>query len=94
MEYENNTVARIFKVYAILNAVACFIFMYVLIAADYLDTLGVIIWIGTSIVVNVGIYAIGEVIQLLDDIKQNTAKARSNADMDATANVSADLPEL
>lgn len=94
MEYENNTVAKIFKIYAILNAVACFIFMYVLIAADYLDTLGVIIWIGTSIVVNVGIYAIGEVIQLLDDIKQNTAKTRSNADMDTTANVAADLPEL
>ena len=94
MEYENNTVAKIFKIYAILNAVACFIFMYVLIAADYLDTLGVIIWIGTSIVVNVGIYAIGEVIQLLDDIKQNTAKTRSNADMYTTANVAADLPEL
>lgn len=45
MEYENNTVAKIFKIYAILNAVACFIFMYVLIAADYLDTLGVIIWL-------------------------------------------------
>ena len=75
MEYENNTVARIFKVYAILNAVACFIFMYVLIAADYLDTLGVIIWLAASTVINFEIYAVGEVIQILDDIKQNTAKS-------------------
>lgn len=94
MEYENNTVAKIFKIYAILNAVACFIFMYVLIAADYLDTLGVIIWLAASTVINFEIYAVGEVIQLLDDIKQNTAKTRSNADMDTTANVAADLPEL
>lgn len=73
MEYENNTVAKIFKIYAILNAVACFIFMYVLIAADYLDTLGVIIWLAASTVINFEIYAVGEVIQILDDIKQNTA---------------------
>lgn len=65
-----------------------------LLLGYYLDTIGVILWIAASIVVNFGIYAIGEVIQILDDIKQNTAKARSNADMDATANVSADLPEL
>ena len=32
-----------------------------------------IILIAASIVVNLGIYAIGEVIQLLDDIKQNTS---------------------
>ena len=94
MKYTQNTVARIFKVYAILNAVACFVIMYGLIAGYYLNTIGVILWIAASIVVNFGIYAIGEVIQILDDIKQNTAKARSNADMDATANVSADLPEL
>ena len=94
MEYENNTVARIFKVYAILNAVACFIFMYVLIAGYYLDTIGVILWIAASIVVNFGIYAIGEVIQLLDDIKQNTAKARSNTNEDTAANIADELPEL
>ena len=52
MKYEKNTVAKIFKIYAILNAVACFIFMYVLIAADYLDTLGVIIWLAVSTVIN------------------------------------------
>ena len=94
MEYENNTVARFFKVYAILNAVACFIFMYVLIAADYLDTLGVIIWIATSIVVNVGIYAIGEAIQILDDIKQNTAKSVREASSEDTLSATDELPEL
>ena len=94
MEYENNTVARIFKVYAILSAVACFIFMYVLIAADYLDTLGVIIWIGTSIVINFGIYAIGEAIQILDDIKQNTAKSTRESINQDTLSATDELPEL
>ncbi len=94
MKYEKNTVAKIFKIYAILNAVACFIFMYVLIAADYLDTLGVIIWIGTSIVVNVGIYAIGEAIQILDDIKQNTAKSACGSISEDTLSMTDELPEL
>lgn len=94
MEYENNTVAKIFKIYAILNAVACFIFMYVLIAADYLDTLGVIIWIGTSIVINFGIYAIGEAIQILDDIKQNTAKSARESINQDTLSATDELPEL
>lgn len=44
MEYENNTVAKIFKIYAILNAVACFIFMYVLIAADYHYATSLFFW--------------------------------------------------
>ena len=44
--------------------------------------------------VNFGIYAIGEVIQLLDDIKQNTAKARNDADVGSTAVVADELPEL
>ena len=41
-----------------------------------------------------GIYAIGEVIQLLDDIKQNTAKARNDADVGSTAVVADELPEF
>ena len=94
MNYTQNTVAKTFKVYAGVNFVACLLLFFV--AAGLLNLNGAIaiLWIATSIVVNIGIYAIGEVIQLLDDIKQNTAKTRSNADVDTTANVAADLPEL
>ena len=75
MEYTQNTVAKTFKVYAGVNFVACLLLLF--IAAGLLNLHGAlaILWIATSIVINVGIYAIGEVIQLLDDIKQNTAKA-------------------
>ena len=89
-----HTVAKIFKIYAILNAVACFIFMYVLIAADYLDTLGVIIWLAASTVINFEIYAVGEVIQILDDIKQNTAKSACGSISEDTLSVTDELPEL
>ena len=94
MNYTQNTVAKTFKVYAGVNFVACLLLFFV--AAGLLNLNGAIaiLWIATSIVVNIGIYAIGEVIQLLDDIKQNTAKTRSNADVNTTANVAADLPEL
>ena len=34
------------------------------------------------------------ILQLLDDIKQNTAKARSNINEDTTANIADELPEL
>lgn len=94
MKYTQNTVAKTFKVYAGVNFVACLLLFFV--AVDLLNLNGAlaILWIATSIVINVGIYAIGEVIQLLDDIKQNTAKARSNINEDTTANIADELPEL
>lgn len=94
MKYTQNTVAKTFKVYAILNAVACFVIMYALIAGYYLDTIGVILWIAASIVVNFGIYAIGEVIQILDDIKQNTAKSVRESISEDTLSATDELPEL
>ena len=94
MNYTQNTVAKTFKVYAGVNFAACFLLLFIAADSLYLNGAIAILWIATSIVVNIGIYAIGEVIQLLDDIKQNTAKTRSNADVNTTANVAADLPEL
>lgn len=94
MKYTQNTVAKTFKIYAGVNFVACLVLFFVAVDLLNLSSALAILWIATSIVINVGIYAIGEVIQLLDDIKQNTAKARSDADMGTTANVAADLPEL
>ena len=94
MKYTQNTVAKVFKVYSGVNSIACILLLFILAGTTGISDIAGIIWIAVSIVVNFGIYAIGEVIQLLDDIKQNTAKTRSNADMDTTANVAADLPEL
>lgn len=94
MKYTQNTVAKTFKVYAGVNFAVCLLLFFIVAGTVEITGTIAVLWIATSIVVNIGIYAIGEVIQLLDDIKQNTAKAKSNADMDATANVSADLPEL
>ena len=68
--------------------------LFILAGTTGISDVAGIIWIAVSIVVNFGIYAIGEVIQLLDDIKQNTAKARNDADVGSTAVVADELPEL
>lgn len=94
MEYTQNTVAKTFKVYAGVNFVACLLLLFIAVGLLNLNGALAILWIATSIVINVGIYAIGEVIQLLDDIKQNTAKARSNTNEDTAANIADELPEL
>ena len=94
MKNTKNTVAQIFKIYAIVNFVAC-LFMtsriedYFYYAATEIS----MVWIAVSIVVNVVIYAVGEVIQLLDDIKQNTAKGGSSVD-EIAARAADELPEL
>ena len=94
MKYTQNTVAKVFKVYSGVNSIACILLLFILAGTTGISDVAGIIWIAVSIVVNFGIYAIGEVIQLLDDIKQNTAKARSNINEDTTANIADELPEL
>lgn len=94
MKYTQNTVAKVFKVYSGVNSIACILLLFILAGTTGISEVAGIIWIAVSIVVNFGIYAIGEVIQLLDDIKQNTAKARSNINEDTTANIADELPEL
>ena len=69
MKYQTNGVACIFKAYAIINLCAS-----VVIALAY-DFYGLnILFLASALVASIGIYAIGEIIQLLDNIKQNTAK--------------------
>lgn len=94
MKYTQNTVAKVFKVYSGVNSIACILLLFFLAGTTGISDVAGIIWIAVSIVVNFGIYAIGEVIQLLDDIKQNTAKARSNTNEDTAANIADELPEL
>ena len=69
MNYQKNNVASIFKIYSFINFFVCII---VAVKLDLRDLS--IFFIATAIVVCVGIYAIGEVIQLLDEIKQNTSR--------------------
>ena len=68
-----NTVAKILKIYAVVNAFCGFILgLYVRGDSDNPILLGVCIYfIATCIVASFGIYAFGEVVQLLQDIKRN-----------------------
>ena len=72
MNYEQNSIAKAVKVYAGINFAACLILWFYLITEDILYGTLSIVWLAASVVINFGIYALGEVIQLLDDIKQNT----------------------
>lgn len=65
-----NTVAKILKVYAIINAVAGCILG--LIGLGAFNGVVVALFIGLCIVTSFAIYAFGEVIQLLQDIKDGT----------------------
>ena len=95
-----NAVAKILKVYAVLNFVVCLIAC--LIVADNLRLSGIVLAIGiaASVCVNFVIYACGELIQLLHDIKENTAKAAISTPVKAPAPAqsirlySDELPEL
>lgn len=78
MEEEKNIVAMIFKVYAILNFVGGF-----MLAIDLIEEMGILL-VGGLLVVSFLIYAIGEVVQLLDDIKQNTARYASICENNGT----------
>ena len=83
-----NAVAKILKVYGIINGIACIILAIILhnnlpSAFDYLW----IIEFSVGLVASFLIYAFGEVIQLLQDIKYNTShkSAAENSD---------ELPEI
>lgn len=85
MNYKENTVAKITKSYAVGNLVVSLLICCMLFSSYDVYIAVKIILIAASIVINFGIYIIGEVIQLLDDIKQNTSgkvqavEAESNA---------------
>ena len=68
-----NIVAQILKIYAIVNAVVG-LFIFLSMQESYVDLIESLsfVFLGACIVVSFGIYAFGEVIQLLQDIKVNT----------------------
>ncbi len=80
MNYQKNGIASAFKIYSIVNLCAA------LLLALTLDLGGLtVLFLAAALVASAGIYAIGEVIQLLDEIKQNTTGKQSESKPDANA---------
>lgn len=68
-----NTVASVLQVYAIINAI-CGLFLALRMADDYYSGAAGFLLFGTVLVASGFIYALGEVIKLLHEIKLNTRK--------------------
>ena len=66
-----NLVAKIMQIYAIINAAAGAIVMFLI--ADSLEWTVALIWFALVLVVSFFIYAFGEMIELLTEIKINTS---------------------
>ena len=83
-----NTVAQVLKVYAIINFIAGIILSIVIGKNIDIDGIG-IYFFAASLVINFVIFAFGEVVQLLHDIKINTSNHAT-----ASSTTSDELPEL
>ena len=70
----NNIVAKVLQVYAYLNAAAGFVLTLLLNEELDLGAVEVSIILATVLVVNFFIFALGEVIDLLQNLKDNTSK--------------------
>lgn len=81
-----NTVAQVLKVYAIINFIAGIILSFT-IGSDIIDGIG-IYFFAVSLVINFAIFAFGEVVQLLHDIKINTSNQTHVAEEETTATIS------
>ena len=90
-----NIVAKILKIYAIVNAVAGLL-ISLSMHDSYVDLIGSLsfVFFGLSIVVSFGIYAFGEVIQLLQDIKDGTQGTMNSISKNINNNSSDDLPNI
>ena len=93
-----NTVAKVLKIFAIVNA-ACGLLLglYWGVESDSPIILDICIcFIAISIVASFGIYAFGEVVQLLQDIKDGTNKTAHTIQVQAASNSSNDdqLPRI
>lgn len=69
-----NTVASVLQIYAIINAIFG-LFLALRMANDYYSGAAVFLLFGAALVASGFIYALGEVIKLLHEIKLNTRKA-------------------
>ena len=90
-----NIIAQILKIYAIVNAVVG-LFIFLSMQESYVDLIESLsfVFLGACIVVSFGIYAFGEVIQLLQDIKDNTQGTINSISKSSDNNVSDDLPNI
>ena len=90
-----NMVAKILKIYAIVNAVAGLL-ISLSMHDSYVDLIESLsfVFFGLSIVVSFGIYAFGEVIQLLQDIKDGTKGTMNSISKNINNNSSDDLPNI
>lgn len=77
-----NNIAIAIKIYAVLNFICGVIFMLIAYSNDVAGYIIAII-IGCIFVSSFGIYAVGEIIQLLEDIKYNI---RQNSIIDNNTN--------
>ena len=82
-----NTVAQVLNIYAVINFIACIILSFT-IGNDIIYGIG-IYFFAVSLVINFAIFAFGEVVQLLHDIKSNTSNHAT-----ASSTTSDELPEL
>ena len=83
-----NKVARILKIYSIINAIVVFL-TSVIIALGEEEIIIFIVGTALAICVNFVIYAFGELLDLLAQIRDNT-KVNSNTEVDP----SIELPDL
>ena len=90
-----NTVAKVLKIYAIVNA-ACGLLLGLYWGVESDSLIICICFIAISIVASFGIYAFGEVVQLLQDIKDGTNKTAHTIQVQAASNSSNDdqLPRI
>lgn len=90
-----NMVAKILKIYAIVNAVAGLIIGLFWLSED-VELLSIlsIFFIGLCLVFSFGIYAFGEVVQLLQDIKDGTQGTMNSISKNINNNSSDDLPNI
>ena len=83
-----NTVAQVLKIYAIINFIVGLILSIVISRNVDIDGIG-IYFFAASLVINFVIFAFGEVVQLLHDIKINTSNHATSS-----STTSDELPEL
>ena len=90
-----NIVAKILKIYAIVNAVAGLL-ISLSMHDSYVDLIESFsfVFFGLSIVVSFGIYAFGEIVQLLQDIKDGTKGTIDSISKNINNNSSDDLPNI
>lgn len=70
---QKNLVAKILQIYALINAAAGVILMFII--ADSLEWVVALVWFALVLVVSFFIYAFGEIIELLTEIKVNTSSS-------------------